>query len=73
MSRGDGPHSGNPAVRKMVARGEPQILGWAYQRPDGGRGFGFTGGHFHDNWSTEPFRRLVINAIAWTAEGHATP
>ncbi len=39
-------------------------------RPDGGRGFGFTGGHFHKNWANEDFRRLVTNAILWTAHLH---
>ena len=38
------------------------------QRPDGGRGFGFTGGHWHRNWANENFRKLVLNAIAWTAK-----
>ena len=29
--------------------------------------FGFTGGHFHWNWGHDDFRRLVTNAILWTA------
>ena len=37
------------------------------ERPDGGRGFGFTGGHFHRNWGDPNFRKLVLNAILWTA------
>jgi hypothetical protein len=37
MSRGDGPHSGNPEVRASVAAGEPQVVAWAVQRADGGR------------------------------------
>ncbi|QDV48334.1 DUF1080 domain-containing protein [Gimesia fumaroli] len=65
LKRPDGPHSGNPAVRKEI--GQPQHMAWAYQRPDGGRGFGFTGGHFHWNWGHDDFRKLVLNAIAWTA------
>ncbi len=68
MSRPDGPHEGNPAVRKAVKRGEPEIVAWAYQRPDGGRGFGFTGGHFHRNWGNNDVRKLVLNAILWTAK-----
>ena len=51
MDRPDGPHEGNPAVREAVKRGEPQVMAWACERPDGGRGFGFTGGHFHRNWA----------------------
>ena len=68
MNRPDGPHSGNPAVREAVKRGEPQILAWACERPDGGRGFGFTGGHFHRNWGNDDCRKLVLNAILWTAK-----
>ncbi|TWU02081.1 PVC-type heme-binding CxxCH protein [Neorhodopirellula pilleata] len=67
MRRPDGPHSGNPTVRKMVAAGEPQTVAWAYEPPFGGRSFGFTGGHYHWNWAQEPVRRLVTNAIRWTA------
>src|SRR5690606_12294347 len=33
MRRPDGPHSGNPAVRKSVAAGEPQTVAWAFERP----------------------------------------
>lgn len=68
LSRPDGPHSGNPDVRKAVAAGEQQHMAWAIQRPDGGRGFGFTGAHFHRNWQNDDFRKLVLNAIAWTAK-----
>ena len=68
MDRPDGPHSGNKAVRKSVADGELQHVAWCAERPDGGRGFGLTGGHFHENWANENMRRLVLNAIAWTAK-----
>jgi hypothetical protein len=65
--RNDGPHEGNPAVRELVERGEPQCVAWAVERVGGGRGFGLTGGHFHRNWGDENFRKLVLNAILWTA------
>jgi hypothetical protein len=48
--------------------GREEILAWAFERPNGGRSFGFTGGHFHRNWGDENFRRLVVNAILWTAD-----
>jgi len=67
MSRPDGNHSGNPEVRKMVEAGSPQHLLWLYERPEGGRGFGFTGTHYHDNWANDNFRTAVYNAIAWIA------
>lgn len=49
--------------------GKKQTLMWAVERPDGGRGVGFTGGHWHRNWAINDFRRAVLNAIVWTAKG----
>ena len=68
LRRPDGERSGNPTVRRAVANGEKQHVGWAYQRPDGGRGFGFTGAHNHESWQDENFRKVVLNAILWTAK-----
>ena len=65
LSRPDGAHSGNPHVR--AKKGQPQHMAWASERSDGGRGFGFTGGHYHWNWGHNDFRKLVLNAIVWTA------
>ncbi|MBL8826207.1 MAG: ThuA domain-containing protein [Planctomycetaceae bacterium] len=45
-----------------------RVVAWARQRPDGGRGFGTTVGHFYDNWQHEQFRKLILNALAWTAK-----
>lgn len=45
-----------------------KVVGWAIQRPDGGRGFGYTGGHFHKNWEDPNVRKLIVNAILWTAK-----
>ncbi len=71
LSRKDGPHEGNPAVRKAVLEDkQPQHMMWVFQRPEdigGGRGFGFTGGHYHKNWQNDNQRRVVLNAIAWIA------
>ena len=73
MSRGDGPHEGNAAVREAVARGEPQVMAWAYERPNGGRGFGFTGAHYHKNWANEDFRKTVLNGLLWIAKVEVPP
>jgi hypothetical protein len=64
----DGPRSGNPTVRKALADGVPQTLAWAVENDNGSRGFGFTGGHFHHLWGHKDFRKLVLNAIVWTAK-----
>lgn len=69
LKQPDGTHSNNPAVREsVITRKEMQTLAWAFERPDGGRGFGFTGGHMHKNWQNDNFRKLVLNAIAWAAK-----
>ena len=68
LNRPDGEHSGNPAVREAIQKGEAQHVGWVTENPNGSRGFGFTGGHYHRNWQNDQFRRTVLNAIAWIAK-----
>jgi type 1 glutamine amidotransferase len=59
-------HGGNPEVQKH--KGEPEHVMWVYDRPDGARGFGFTGGHSHKFWANDSFRIAVLNAIVWIAK-----
>ncbi|TDU81835.1 trehalose utilization protein [Prosthecobacter fusiformis] len=68
MDRPDGHHSGNATVRESVKNKEKQHVAWAAERDGGGRGFGFTGGHFHQSWANNEQRKLVLNAILWTAQ-----
>lgn len=58
---------GNPDVFKAVNAGKTQHMAWAYDRPDGGRGFGFTGMHLHANHGDDSFRTCLINGAAWVA------
>jgi hypothetical protein len=67
ISNHDDPHGGNKYVR--AEKGQPQHLAWACERSDGGRGFGFTGGHDHYNWGCDNYRKLILNAIVWVAKG----
>jgi len=63
----DGPYvyPKGPYPHIQAARGRAEAMMWAVERPDGGRGFGFTGGHFHDNWGNDQFRKVVLNALVW--------
>lgn len=63
---GDDAHGGNPTVRARL--GMAEHVAWAAERPDGGRGFGITGGHVHWNWGHDDFRKLVLNAVVWCAK-----
>lgn len=49
------------------AGGAEDIVAWAYQRPGGGRSFGFTGVDGHSAWSAAGVRRLLVNAALWSA------
>jgi type 1 glutamine amidotransferase len=66
----DGPYVSprGPYPHIQAAKGEIATMSWAVERPDGGRGFGFTGGHFHENWGNPNQRKLVLNAILWAAK-----
>lgn len=57
-----------PYKHIVESKGRDEVLAWAVERPDGGRGFGFTGAHAHKNWGDPDFRKLVLNAILWTAK-----
>src|SRR5205085_8720660 len=61
-------HDGNPDALASVRLGEPQVMAWAYERPEGGRGFGFTGLHKHTNLADDNFRTLLLNAVAWVSK-----
>ena len=57
-----------PYPHIQAATGRPEAMMWAVERPDGGRGFGFTGGHFHDNWGNDNFRKTILNALLWVSK-----
>lgn len=54
-------------ILQVTTKGEDVIVGWAYERPDNGRAYGTTLGHFYRNFQIEAFRRTIVNAILWTA------
>ncbi|MEO6181631.1 MAG: DUF6797 domain-containing protein [Verrucomicrobiota bacterium] len=55
-------------LKDSVGDPKENVVAWAVEREGGGRGLGFTGGHFYTNWWIPDFRKLVLNAIAWTAK-----
>lgn len=59
-----------PILTTMLPKEAPnkETIAWATERADGGRGFGFTGAHYHKNWGIAEFRRMVVNALLWTAK-----
>ncbi len=61
-----------PYKHIQAAAGRQEAVMWAVDRPDGGRGFGFTGGHFHVNWQHDQFRKVILNSLCWIS-GVAVP
>ena len=48
-------------------KGKDVIVGWTFERAERGRSFGTTLGHFYKNFQMEPFRRMIVNGILWSA------
>lgn len=70
----DGPYvyPKGPYAHIQAAKGRKEATLWTVERGGGagkagGRGFGFTGGHFHSNWRNDEYRKAVLNAICWLA------
>jgi hypothetical protein len=62
---------GENQVRPLVTvpiEGRDETVAWAWQRGDGGRSFGFSGLHFHDNWRHVFYRRLVVQGVLWSLQ-----
>lgn len=56
-----------PYPHIIADSGKVETMMWVYERSDGGRSFGFTGGHTHTNWSDPNQRKVVLNALLWIA------
>ena len=52
----------------IAASGQAETMMWVFERPDGGRGLGFTGGHTHANWGDANQRRIFLNGLLWLAK-----
>jgi hypothetical protein len=57
-----------PYPHIVANRGREETMMWTFERKDGGRGFGFTGGHTHANWGNDDQRKVVLNALLWIAK-----
>ena len=62
-------HEKAQPILKVTVAGKEQTVAWALERhgASGGRSFGCTLGHFHDNFKLPAFRRLLVNGILWSA------
>ena len=56
-----------PLLQVTERKGKDVIVGWVYERPDGGRSFATTLGHPYKNFEIEAFRRMIVNGILWSA------
>ena len=66
----DGPYvyPKGPYPHIAGAKGRDETMMWVLERENGGRGFGFTGGHKHVNWGDENYRKVVLNGLLWIAK-----
>ena len=68
VRRGPYVYPKGPYDHIIASSGRDEAMLWVVERPDGGRGFGFTGGHFHVNWGNDSFRKVVLNTLNWVAK-----
>jgi type 1 glutamine amidotransferase len=61
------PSSIHPLLTARIDDNDETVC-WSWERPDGGRSFGFVGIHFHSNWQRPEYRRLVVQGILWTLQ-----
>jgi hypothetical protein len=66
-------HPKGPYDHVVAASGRAETMMWVSERPDGGRGFGFTGGHTHANWGDPNQRKVFLNALLWMANVEVPP
>ena len=57
-----------PYEHIIAASGQAETMMWVMERPDGGRSFGFTGGHTHNHWGDANQRKVLLNALLWIAK-----
>ena len=55
-------------LAKVNIDGNSETVAWAWSRPDGGRSFGFSGLHFHQNWELAAYRQLMQRGVLWTVK-----
>jgi type 1 glutamine amidotransferase len=57
-----------PYPHIVADSGKQETMMWVYERPNGGRSFGFTGGHTHAHWGDPNQRKIMLNALLWMAK-----
>lgn len=45
-----------------------RVIAWTHERANGGRAFGFGGGHYLASFDQPQVRKMVLNAILWAAK-----
>jgi hypothetical protein len=60
------PAEGIRPVVRVAIEGQDETVCWSWDRPGGGRSFGFTGLHFHDNWEVPGYKKLLTQGVLWT-------
>lgn len=53
--------------KDTTTKPDESVVAWAYERENGGRSFTFSGAHLHASLGEEGYRRLLTNAVLWTA------
>lgn len=59
--------AGGEPLLQVRTENQDVVVGWTHERPGGGRSFATTLGHYYRNFRRDPFRRMIVNGILWSA------
>ena len=65
----DGPYvyPQGPYPHIVANKGRDETMMWVVDNAGANRGFGYTGGHYHQTWADPNVRKVVLNALLWIA------
>lgn len=58
-----------PGIHPLMSEkidGNDEMSVWSWERPDGGRSFGFVPLHYHSNWQLPEYRRIAVQGVLWS-------
>lgn len=60
-------HEKTKSLLEVEVNDKRHVVGWTFERAGQGRSVGISLGHFHHNFARDDFRRMLVNAILWSA------
>ena len=50
-----------------------EVIAWAVERDNGGRGMAIVMPHFYKNWEVDDLRKIILNGVVWSCHREVPP